>query len=132
MRLAKATGYRFMGVIYFTGSEWKCDQSTGASAGPRPTGATPGRPHDWEWRHVTRPAQESKTGVGYRLPSEAEWEHAARQALTPNKAFGNDNRQLCQHSNGADTTLPAASTQSDPAIRGNPECPDNYMSIRPR
>ena len=44
----------------------------------------------------------AKTGVGYRLLSEAEWEYAARAGAASKYSFGDDADQLCAHGNIAD------------------------------
>ncbi|MEJ1355932.1 MAG: formylglycine-generating enzyme family protein [Candidatus Sedimenticola sp. (ex Thyasira tokunagai)] len=47
----------------------------------------------------------NKTGKHYRLPSESQWEYVARAGSTDKYSFGNDEEELCLHSNSADTTL---------------------------
>ena len=60
----------------------------------------------------------AKSGKEYRLLSEAEWEYMARAGSTSKYPFGNSERALCAHANGADQS-------TDYDLR-NKSCSDGY------
>jgi formylglycine-generating enzyme required for sulfatase activity len=74
-----------------------------------------------------------KTGKPYRLLTEAEWEYASRARTEPGSYprfwFGNDEKDLCRHGNGADQT--AKSSVS--GIEGSTiaPCADGYAYTSP-
>jgi formylglycine-generating enzyme required for sulfatase activity len=63
------------------------------------------------------------TGKAYRLLSEAEWEYVARAAGDMKYSFGDDERELCAHSNGADIGYPINHYSSNDS---NKNCTDGY------
>lgn len=102
---ATATGRGSDGCFVWTGAEFEKD--------PAKDWRNPGYAQDdthpvacVSWDDASAYAQwlAQKTGMRYRLPSEAEWEYAARAGAATARYWGDDENAFCSHANGADLT----------------------------
>ena len=107
--------------------EWKEEEGKGwRDPGYRQTELEPVVCVSWEDAQAYVSWLRSRTGEGYRLPSEAEWEYAARGGTRTARYWGESASDQCWYGNGADETLKSHT--------GNPEvatCDDGYYRTAP-
>lgn len=74
-----------------------------------------------------------KTGLKYRLLTEAEWEYVGRAGTATKYSFGNEEKDLCQYANGADASITKwPESEAEHWAKRNMTCNDGYgMSTSP-
>ncbi|MEE9251320.1 MAG: formylglycine-generating enzyme family protein, partial [Alphaproteobacteria bacterium] len=100
----KETGYAASaGCWYYTGSDW---EESGSKSWRRPGFSQSDRDPvvcvNWDDAQAYLRWLGRKTGVAYRLLSEAEWEYTARAGGTSKYPSGDAENSLCVYGNGAD------------------------------
>ena len=112
-----------------TFDEWDACAAVGGCNGYRPDdegwgrGARPVVNVSWEDAKRYTEWLSRKTGKAYRLLSEAEWEYVARAGSDTNYSFGDDEKDLCDHGNGAAVGYPINTYSSNDS---NKTCKDGY------
>src|SRR5262249_24973891 len=124
---ARASGRADGGDCHVITARWeKSPPATWRDPGYAPAGDHPVVCVSWDDAQAYLGWLNSRTGGGYRLPSEAEWEYAARAGTTTAFSWGADENAGCADANGADTAIHAryprlvSSTCNDGAVGNAP------------
>jgi len=118
-----------VGRFEVTYSEWDACVAGGGCGGYRPDdlaglrGKYPVAEVNWNDAKSYVAWLSRKTGKAYRLLSEAEWEYVARAGSDTNYSFGDDEKDLCDHGNGAAVGYPINTYSSNDS---NKTCKDGY------
>jgi formylglycine-generating enzyme required for sulfatase activity len=101
-----ATGHRAEGCYWWTGTEWKLNESRSwRSPGFGQTDRDPVTCVNWEDATAYVSWLSRKTGESYRLLSESEWEYVARAGTSTARFWGDGRDQACDYANAADLSF---------------------------